>query len=457
MRKTLFLALLLCSALQAVAQKVFIKDVFTGDSKDLTARREARKDPAGKNCALIRVGIVGVKDMTFPDAIGEVAHIGSEYQVYVPDGLQALRYSSPKSSVSGSIRFADYPKVEGGIQSNLVYRVVFETENHIRAAVFSIAPATAKLTVDGVPTPLDADGMAVVEKPAGSYKYSVSATGYELASGTITLTEEEISTTADIELEPVMHPLSITCVPADAALSIDDVPYGAVNENTDLMVPEGRRRLRLLAVGYDDYERYVDVNANTPALNIVMNQKKQEVVVYKKERTRTHVNIRPGYYLMGYANLFDKKKYDAQLWAIGGEFSFMQHFGGIFAVREGIGYNCSFLSKKHIEDTFEATPKDSTTSNIEIPLQIGISIPFGFGNRHLISVLGGVYGKYMWTEVVDHPDGKSSEEAFDYGLRLTALLEINRFVFGAELSNSLKDRGMYYGLTFGINMGKKKD
>jgi len=456
MKKVILFLFIVCVSLDIMAQQVSIKDVSTAASTDITARREARKDSNGKNCALIRVGIVGVKDMTFPDAVGSVAHVGSEYQVYVQEGLQSLRYRGQGGAITGEVRFADYPKVSS-ILSNMVYRVVFETENHLRAAIFSVEPLTATVTIDGKPATLDAEGMAVIEKPVGRYRYQVTAPGYEMQTGTVSLTEEEISTTTSIQLEQRMHPLSIKCVPPNASLFIDNEPYGPLNEISDLTAAEGRRTIRLLAVGYDDFEQTIDVKSGMMPLNFTMQQKKQEVRVHKEERTRTLVNVRPGYYFFGGANLYNKKKYDAQIWGLDLSFSAMQHFGGIFAFREGIGYGWSPLSDKEMDNFFKSTPKDTTTQYIEIPLQIGFSFPFGKGNRHLFSIMAGGYGRYMWTPYAKKDsDGKSSKEVWDYGLRLTALLEINRFVFGAEASSSLDGRGMFYGVKVGVNMGKKQ-
>lgn len=456
MKKIILFLFMVCASLDIEAQQVSIKDVSTAASTDITARREARKDANGKNCALIRVGIVGVKDMTFPDAVGEVAHVGSEYQVYVQEGLQSLRYRGQNGAISGEIRFADYPKVSN-ILSNMVYRVVFETENHLRAAIFSVEPLTATVTIDGKPATLDAEGMAVIEKPVGRYRYQVTAPGYEMQTGTVSLVEEEISTTTNIQLEQRMHPLTMKCVPPNASLFIDNEPYGPLNEITDLTAAEGKRSIRLLAVGYDDFEQTIDVKAGMSTLNVTMQQKKQEVKIHKEERTRTLVNVRPGYYLLGNANLYDKKKYDAQKWGLEFTFSGMQHFGGIFALREGIGYGWSYLSDKEMDNFFKSTPKDTTTQYIEIPLQAGISIPFGKGNRHLFSIMAGGYGRYMWTSYAKKDsDGKESKDVWDYGLRLTALMEINWFVFGAEVSSSLDGRGMFYGAKLGVNLGKKQ-
>ena len=338
----------------------------------------------------------------------------------------------------------------------MVYKVTFETESQIRAAIFSVEPITASLTFDGRPTTLDAEGMAVIEMPKGRYRYKVTAPGYEIHSGTVSLTEEDLSTTTNIQLEPIMHPLTITSNQPDASLFIDNEPYGLLNEISDLTVAEGKHNIRLMAVGYDDYEQTIDVRAGMLPFHVTMHQKKQEVIFHKEERTRTMVNVRPGYYLFANAFLFDKKNYDAQNWGYSFGLSAMQHFGGIFALREGIGYGRSYLSDKEMDKVFSSTPKDTITNYVDVPLQVGFSIPLGRANQHLVSVMAGGYGKYMWTPYEDKDsDGKESKEVWDYGLRLTALLEINRLVFGAEVSSSLDGRGMYYGVKVGVNMGKR--
>lgn len=452
MKKIVLFLLAVCATLSAESQQLNVLSLSAADKNDITARREGRKDSNGKNCALIRVGIVGINDMTFPDAIGNVVHEGSEYQVYVPGGLQSLRYIGGGGSIKGEVKLSDYPDL-GDIVSNNVYRLNFDTDDHKRLAIIKVTPKTATLVLDGLSVKLDADGMATVEKPTGSYRYQLSAPQYESLEGTIVFEEKELSTTKTINMEQVTHTISIVGAPSDANLSVDGVSYGPISINRNPNLPEGRHTIRLQAEGFDDYEQVIDVKTGMSPLNIVMQQKRLIEEIDKSKQSRTNVNLRPGHYLSVAGHLFDKKRYDAQQWGISFNYSAMQHFAAIFALREGIGFGWSYMNKDEIKNTFDATPKDSTTKYVDVPLQVGISVPINSFRTCLFSVMGGGYGKYMWTEVKGSSDNKS-KDAWDYGLRLTAVFELSKFTIGAEVSSSLNDKGIYYGLHIGYNMGR---
>ena len=186
-------------------------------------------------------------------------------------------------------------------------------------------------------------------------------------------------------------------------------------------------------------------------LKITMQKKKEVEVIDKTGVSHTNLNLRPGHYLLVGGNLFDKKKYDAQQWGLSIGYSAMQHFAAIFALREGISYGRAFLDKKEMANTFDSTPKDTTTNYVEVPLQIGISIPINTFRTSIFSIMGGGYGKYMWTEM---QGSSKSKDEWDYGLRLSAILELSKFVIAADVSSSLNDKGIFYGLHIGWNLGR---
>ena len=456
MKKIVLLLLAVCAVIGMEAQQLSVLSFSAADKNDITARREARKDSNGKNCALIRVGIVGINDMKFPDAVGQVIHEGSEYQVYVPDGLQSLRYNGSGGRIKGVVKFSNYPKV-GAVASNSVYRLNFDTDDHKRLAIIKVTPKTATLILDGLSVKLDADGMATVEKPVGSYRYQLSAPQYESQEGTIVFERNELSTTKTINMEHVTHVVSIKGAPSDANLSVDGVSYGPISINRNPSLPEGRHTIRLQAEGFDDYEQVIDVKAGMSPLNITMQQKRLIEKIDKSNESRTNVNLRPGHYLSISGHLFDKKKYDAQQWGLSFNYSAMQHFAAIFALREGISLGWSYMNKDEIKNTFDATPKDSTTMYVDVPLQIGFSVPVNSFRTSLISIMAGGYGKYMWTEM--EGGDKNKKDAWDYGLRLSAILEVSKIIIGAEVSSSLNKKRMFYGVSIGYNLGRsnKKD
>lgn len=302
MKKVFVLLFVLCASINnVVAQQLSVKsvDVRMGD---LTARSNPRTGPDGKDCAVIKVGIVGVKDMEFPDAVGNVKQSISEYVVFVPEGLKVLKYKTKSGKVSGSIDFKKYNII---IESKGAYGVVFNSPNNMRAAIFVVQPQDAKLIFDGNTEKLDGDGMAAFERKVGEYRYKVEAPGYESQTGIVKLTSDDISTTTNIILEAKQYPFTINSNVKDASLFIDNTPYGVLSQNPDLEIAEGTHQIRLTAEGYEDYEQTINVAGYAAPMNITMQKAQMEVV------KNTVVNIRPGYYFAAGGEYYDKNKYRA--------------------------------------------------------------------------------------------------------------------------------------------------
>ena len=423
----------------------------------------ARRDQNGTVCALIRVGVVGIEDLAFPDAVGEVKRTISEYQVYVPAGLKTLRYKNGSGSISGTVSFEDN---DLEIESRSVYSVMLDNENHLRAAIFSIEPKTATLILDGTAVKLDAEGMAVATKPAGKYQYMVRADGYEQLSGIVELTEDDISTTTPIRLRQKQYPLTVTCTPADAEIQIDGTSYGHLNQIPGLQITDGSHNIRLTAKGYEDIERNVQVNGEAVTLNVSLKKLEDIIVSHNDERTRTKVNLPYYYYLTVGGQLFDKNQYLGHDWGIKGTIGFMQHFAGVLALYEGLSVSLMNLNKDKKEEWFEHPADSANTWALEVPIMIGASIPFGKYNKNMFTILGGGYGKGMLTEVVkpekdgaSKPHGNSNKTNWDYGLRGMAILDFSRFTIQAEVSLSLAkfDKYKETGSTTSSSTTVKKD
>lgn len=441
MRKLLLLSVFSFVCVAFVhAQNVSVKSVSLRQS-DLKASTQQRMDANGKACAIVKVGVVGVKDLQFADAVGDVDYSLGEYVVYVPEGLQKLKYRNSDGKISGTVVFDDYGL---DVETKRVYSVMLESGNHMRAAIFSVHPVNARLTFNGQPATIDKEGMVIIEKPIGEYSYQVEAPGYISQSGSVKLTEDEIFTTTNIALEQKQYAVSINCRPNDATLFIDNNPLGKLNEVKDLKLPDGEHTVRLTAVGYNDYEQTMVVNGQNASLNVNMVQMEEKVVKHTEERTRTHVNLRPAYYLTLGGELFDKKQYIGHDWGLKLSFGAMQHFAGVFSVYEGISGGLMNLNKDKKAEWFEHPADSANTYFAEVPLLVGISVPFGKFNKHMFSALVGGYGKVMFTEVVDPKSNKSSDShgnslktRFDYGVRGLIIVDISRFTIQAEIGLSL--------------------
>lgn len=447
---------MICAYSTIYAQQLSVKSVNLRP-QDARARTNPRDDAKGKKCAIIRVGVVGVENLVFPDAVGNVERSLSEYVVYVPDGLKSLNYKNKSGQEEGSINFDDY-----GLEINSLasYDVVFESEDRLRSAIFSIQPANATLTFDGKKVDVNKDGIAMINKPVGEYSYMVMADGYLGQSGTVTLTEDDISTVTDIILEQQLYPVTIKVFPEESTVFIDNVPY-TKDALSDLKLPGGKHELRITAANYRDEERTINVSSDISTQYFALKEAKHEIVKHKGERTRTSSSIRSAAFYSLTGELYDKNKYNG--FNYGGKFgiSFMHPIGGGFSFKWGYELGVMFLDKdlkfKLNEELNDST--SSTTLN-EFPLQFGYCIPFGKYNRHLFSILVGGYYRLTWlrtNEIIGY-DSKKKENTYshfsvhDYGLRLTAMLDFKSIGIVGELSNSLKGHGLYFGLKLEYRM-----
>ncbi len=448
------LVLLTCFAsINIFAQNITLKSVSL-NTRDLGASTNPRKDTSGKSCAIIKVDVIGVKDLNFIDAIGDVDYKYGEYIVYVPEGIKELKYKNLSGSISGVINFDEHGLE---VEEKCVYNVVFESENHIRAAKFSIQPQNAKLTFDGEVISLDENGLVSIERPIGKYKYSIEANGYESQSGTVELIEEDLFKTSIVNLRQKMYSLKITCPNSEASLFVDNTPYGKLTEISDLKVPEGEHVVRLTAPGFVDYEQRVHVDGEALDIYASLEQMKERIVKHKEERTRTSVNIRnAGYTFLG-GELFNKEKYVGHDWGVKADISFMQHFAAIFAAREGIAGGVMHRNEDWMKEKYGEDVENVKVSwYLELPLQFGVSFPFAKYNSCLFSLLGGGYGKVMFTNYESNTGYTFNETFWDFGLRFTAQLDIKKFVLGGDFNTSLKGRGLYYGVKIGFKMYLKR-
>ncbi len=104
------------------ANRLKVHSIFE-DKSSLSARINPRLDIKGKNCALLKVRIIG-HGVTFGEGIvGDVEQKGNEYWVYVPEGYESIRISHPLF-LSSEIVFKDYGI--NTINSGVTYVLTFE-------------------------------------------------------------------------------------------------------------------------------------------------------------------------------------------------------------------------------------------------------------------------------------------------------------------------------------------
>lgn len=449
---------LLLTFCAAKAQRVVVKD-FQLRPNDLAAREIVRQDANHKDCALIRVRVVGIKDMLFKEAVGDAKFEHGEYLVYVSPNIQKLTYSSSEQNVKGVV---DLKAFGIDIDSKRVYLLQFETSDKLRSAVFMVSPTTAEIIFNGKRLSADSTGVAMVDLPVGSYDFAVSANGYVAQDGKVTLSDDNVSTMTYVDLEKITRPVTINCNTDSVSLFIDGVSYGMpVDRKWTVNLTDGKHQLRMTKPRYKDTEDKFTVAGGPLSLDEEMSMRRLKTVRHTEERSHTRVNVRNCGYLLVGGDLFDKDKHEGYTFGTRLNLNFINHFWGAFALGWGVNLGLQFMDKDYRKASNDAETGDSKKDGdvafyADAPLQAGFSIPFGKYNRHLFSVLGGVYGKYAVNLGTDFPKDNSSSsksssgnDYFDYGLRGTVRIDFNHVNISLDISNSLDKKGVFFGLSAG--------
>lgn len=424
--KRLFITFLaICAFATVFAQQLTVKTVHLRP-QDARARTNPRDDAKGKKCAIIRVGVVGVENLVFPDAIGDVERSLSEYVVYVPEGLKSLKYKTKAGANLGEIIFDDW---DMEIQSLASYDVIFESDSHLRSAIFSIQPHNARLVFNGEKVNLNEDGIAMINKPVGEYTYQVSSDGFEGQSGTVSLTEDDISTVTDIVLQEILYPVTINVYPEDATVFIDNVPYSK-EARDNLQLPAGKHAIRVTASNYKDEEKSIDVKSGLSPIYYVLKENKVEVIKYKKERTRTSINLRKHWDLLLGSELYnmssDEKGIDYTLHLFK-----TSHFAGVLTRRFGFEIGAPYQ--------FQGMGDSDMYYYAGLSLGYGVAFPFGNYNQFIFSSYFSVFGRYRFTD----------DEALAFGTRISVKLDISHFLIEVNADYSPNYAKVYPGVLIG--------
>lgn len=449
--------ILLANIISMEAQKLTPKR-FELLTTDLLARKEQRTSQTnGTKCAAIRVNVVGVKDMTFKEAEGDCKYSMNEYIVYVPAGTQALTYKV--GNEEGKIEFADYGPAE--VEENATYRLLIDTENKMRSAVFYVSPSNAQLNVNGQNIQLDENGTGCIELPVGDYFYSITADKCDTEEGTVSLTEDEIVSVKDIVLSEKKYNLAIQCNHPEAAVFIDNVSFGTLSSiQNNVQLTEGKHEVRITLENYKDYNETVDIHSEAASMNVNLEELKTKTIRRSELRTKSSISLRPHIdtYLSWNTKLDDMETNFGKL-----DVEFHQYFG-YFAFKEGLSAGAVYGSKKFcnkIDKHFSEIKEDAEEKNrvafyAEIPLQIGFALPLSLYNTSHVVFLGGGYGSYYYIghKHDDITTNKTVEtHTFDFGIRINATFYLNKFAIGFEASRSLSDTKL--GEFVGIRIGRR--
>ena len=446
MRKIFFL-ILFFTAVIVSAQDIVVNRMETLQSTK--AQSEARKDKNGKKCAIVLVDVVGKDKLNFKEAFGEVKYLLNEYTVYLTEGTKQLSITDGKNKI-----VAIFDDFDITIESGVTYKLILETSNKLRSACFYIKPKDAVLKFNNQKMEKNDDGIYVINDKIGKYDYTITANGFKEVSGQVELTEGELVVTKDIELEEKKYPVQITCSHPQANLFIDDIPFGTVESQSNLMLTEGKHNIRITNKECKDYESNYAVKADdVNTLNVSLSQYKNKYIYHRYERTKSTGNYRPHYDLNVSGGYFLDEK--STMWKANVEF---HQYYGIIAFKEGLGAGVldpSDNQRKELDDYKDVAKSDNNVVFVmDVPLQAGIAIPLSRYNTSSMAFLAGGYGAYYYIghSSENMEDKKAvSTNSFDFGLRANVQFYINKFTLGVEWNNSLSKYKL--GSSIGVSLG----
>ena len=217
MRNILLSFVLLFAAISsALAQELTVKS-FKLAGSDLTAMTQPRKDLNDRNCAVVKVQLVGDILNVEGNVIMPLVKRNNETWVYMPQNTRQMKVIT-KNYLPLMVTFADYD-VER-LESNRTY-VLTLLGNNLQQAQQSqtltirYTPTNATVLVDNKMVK-GTNGVAQTTLPVGQHSYIVACDGYESEEGTvklktsapsnlqITLTKEAVSTQQSIVSQPTV-------------------------------------------------------------------------------------------------------------------------------------------------------------------------------------------------------------------------------------------------------------
>lgn len=459
MKRFVLLLFVCCLALQCVGQVLKPKQLKLLQS-DTYAQINSRTDGTDKKCAVVRFTVVGVDDLKFKEAVGDVAYANNEYIIYLSEGTNVLTCSN--KSFERSFNLEDYgPEISSG----MTYRFTIDTDNHLRSIVFYVNPTNSKVTVNNQNVSIDQNGKGSINLPIGEYSYDVSAEGYKSNSGTVSLSEDEMYVVRDIVLQEILVPVTLKCNQSDAQVFVDGKNVGQVSSLGDqLMLSKGKHDVRVIKEGFVECSESLSVTDTSLLIDIDLKEIKAKKIVHNEERTKSSISLRShADWVFGGLTFMDEKFKSGTVKWSGSGTNYVSHF----PIKYGISIGATFLSDsigrkldnyydqvvERVTENNESRPKNRLAFFAEIPLQVGFAMPLSRYNTSQINFLGGVYGAYYY---IGHgsdsiEDNKAvSTNTFDFGIKVSVIFYFKRFVVNIEGNQSLSK---HLGTSVGIGLG----
>lgn len=427
MRIRILLLMLFCIwNLNLFCQDITVKEIKELGT-DFTASKFERKDHLGKSCAVVKIALPSIENITFSNHVGEVSNKAGEYIVYVSPGTTSLCIFKAEEPIC----LIDFTKSNIQIQSKHTYQVVLNVEQ-TREMVFHITPADAKLTVNGKTVALNEDGVGKLTcEPEVMYNYTIEAPNYTTIEDAFMLDPEENSLEPiNIALDPKMSTVLFNSNVKEFEVIANNESYGVVENGNSLQLPYGNYTIRLISEQYEDWKQVVNITEENSTVNATMEKAND---VSNKLRPRTTIFFGGGF-AYDFNREIEMNDKNMRGYPLRAGLDYERYINRWFTFRSGL----EFLV--YLGDSFKKN--DKIPFSVNIPLLFSLNLPLGKLNRHHFSVgvgplLGFTYLNNDSTSITTDNNITKMEEIdkydFQVGVRAEARFTLNHFILGASI------------------------
>ena len=491
-------------AFQSICAQTLIVKSVSLQPNDMTAIEQPyilNKD----TCALLKIKTDNLEGIEFPNSnqYAKADYSAGIYYVYIPVTVGKKLDLIHKDYVPLQIDMSDWGyKI---LRKGKTYLITLEAPKKMdlkSSIIMKVEPQQSKIVFDGQAYEANHNGTVEFPISAGTHTYEVSSQNYHSQKGTVSVGKSEAKTIS-VRLQPITYKVLVESNVKSARVFVDNIDYGKVGK---LLIPQGEHTIRVQADGYVDFERSVIINGSTTSLSFKLKENKRtthihptpvminsssmhiynnnkkiegwvygdtimlmpgkyslsddfgtsyEIVVGSEPMTVTlngdkqqsekliEVDIPNAFYVTGGVSFYGAET----IWVNSSdsqehyyiELSAVQHFWGLFALREGI--SGGFYKYKDYYDD-----ENNHYLSFNVPLQVGLSFPFGTYKQHLFSIFGGGYLEALGFE-------GNAEYIIGGGIRFSAKLDISKFTIGVDVS---KSDSFSAGINLGVKLNRSK-
>lgn len=416
----LILQLFVFISITATAQNLEISDISEA-SRDLYARTHPRRDSNNELCAVLKIQVASVKNLSFVgNIVGDTEYTPGEYIVYVPANTKRMNIEQNGVKVCT----VDFERVGIEIESQKTYKLVLVRPVR-KEVVFAISPNDAKIEVNNQVISQE-NGTATFYGDVNKlYNYRITKVGYEDVEGSFLLSEKDQTKIIMNTLQEKTYDVRFESNVASADIYIDNEQ---VPSQENVFLTKGIHHLRATADKYYDLDKDILVSEDMAPVQLFLERMKRNGDVSSKPRLRFNFYVNAG--LLVEPDIVSSKEGIS-------EFTEDDKLGTYY----GIGFNYEKFGSRFFSTTFgveyqyNSYSEEEQISTLDFPIIFNSVVPLGKFNRNSFNIgLGPVLG-FAWDDSSDSGDSmEDSETWFSVGGRFSLRLIFSHIILGADIN-----------------------